>query len=209
LHDGRALSVRAEGDRVRSREARRRFREVPVIAERLHDTVAIVDHLQAINRTVPTPEADGARSRAAKDVLDELVRAGRRHGHISFLRRGYRAQLRRDSIVSLFALQESLTNAVRHAQAQHITIDFASKRAAACADRARRRVWIHRQDAGFGMRGMQEARRRAAACDRKRSGRQHVRSRDASARRGRNLALIRLQGGAFVMTSVLVSTTTP
>src|SRR5262249_7079760 len=133
------------------------------ITERLRDTVAIVDHLQAINRSMLErlrPMALGHVPLA--DMLGELVREQeQRHAAISF--RFSAADIERsygDSIdLTVYrCLQESLTNAVRHAQAQHITI-------ALRAEAGRRLALTVRDDgcgihpgkvAGFGMRGMQE-----------------------------------------------------
>jgi two-component system sensor histidine kinase UhpB len=97
-----------------------------------------------------------------KDMLGELVREQeRRHAAISF--RFSAADVERsygDSIdLTVYrCLQESLTNAVRHAQAQHITIELRAE--------AKRRLALTVRDdgcgihpgkvAGFGMRGMQE-----------------------------------------------------
>jgi two-component system, NarL family, sensor histidine kinase UhpB len=133
------------------------------IAARLRDTVAIVDHLQAINRSMLERLRPMALGHVPLgDMLGELVREQeRRHAHISFrfsaadIERGYG-----DSIdLTLYrCLQESLTNAVRHAQAQHVTI-------ALHAEAERMLVLTVRDDgcgihpgkvAGFGLRGMQE-----------------------------------------------------
>ena len=133
------------------------------IAERLRDTVAIVDHLQVINRSMLErlrPMALGHVPLA--DMLGELVREQeRRHAHIAF--RFSAAATERsygDSIdLTIYrCLQEGLTNAVRHAQARQVTIKLS-------AETGRQLTLSVRDDgcgihpgkiAGFGLRGMQQ-----------------------------------------------------
>jgi two-component system, NarL family, sensor histidine kinase UhpB len=133
------------------------------IAARLRDTVAIVDHLQAINRSMLERLRPMALGHVPlNDMLGELVREQeRRHAHISF--RFSAADIERsygDSIdLTLYrCLQESLTNAVRHAQARQVTIALG-------AEAERMLVLSVRDDgcgihpgkvAGFGLRGMRE-----------------------------------------------------
>jgi two-component system, NarL family, sensor histidine kinase UhpB len=133
------------------------------ITERLRDTTAIVDHLQAINRSMLERLRPMALGHVPlMDMLGELVREQeRRHAHISF--RFSAAEIERsygDAIdLTIYrCLQESLANAVRHAQARHITIDLSAE--------AERRLGLTVCDdgcgihpgkvAGFGIRGMQE-----------------------------------------------------
>ena len=133
------------------------------ITERLRDTTAIVDHLQAINRSMLERLRPMALGHVPlMDMLGELVREQeRRHAHISF--RFSAAEIERsygDAIdLTIYrCLQESLANAVRHAQARHITIDLSAE--------AGRRLGLTVCDdgcgihpgkvAGFGIRGMQE-----------------------------------------------------
>jgi two-component system, NarL family, sensor histidine kinase UhpB len=133
------------------------------IAERLRDTVAIVDHLQAINRSMLERLRPMALGHVPlKDMLSELVcEQERRHARISF--RFSAADIERsygDSIdLTIYrCLQESLTNAVRHAQAQHVAVDVHTE--------AERQLALTVRDdgcgihpgkvAGFGMRGMRE-----------------------------------------------------
>jgi two-component system, NarL family, sensor histidine kinase UhpB len=133
------------------------------IAERLRDTVAIVDHLQAINRSMLErlrPMALGHVPLA--DMLGALVREQeRRHAHIAFrfdaagIERSYGDSI---DLTIYRCLQEGLTNAVRHAQARQVTITL-------CAEAGRQLALSVRDDgcgihpgriAGFGLRGMQQ-----------------------------------------------------
>ncbi len=198
LHDevGPCLfGLKANASSIAGAAATLAVKDTQVIAERLRDTVVIVDHLQAINRTMLErlrPMALGYVP--LTDMLGELVREQeRRHGHISFrfgasgIERSYGDSI---DLTIYRCLQESLTDAVRHAQAQHITIEFHVE--------AERRLALTVRDDGC---GFIPARSRASACaacrsasnagrplcDRKRSRERHVRSRDASARRGGTL----------------------
>jgi two-component system, NarL family, sensor histidine kinase UhpB len=133
------------------------------IAARLHDSVAIIDHLQAINRSMLERLRPMALGHVPlNDMLGELVHEQeRRHAHISFrLSAAHMERSYGDSIdLTLYrCLQESLTNAVRHAQARHVTISLH-------AESERMLVLTVRDDgcgihpgkvAGFGLRGMQE-----------------------------------------------------
>lgn len=132
------------------------------IAERLRDTIAIVDHLQAINRSMLERLRPMALGHVPlKDMLGELVREQeRRHAHISFclsvatIERSYG-----DSIdLTLYrCLQESLTNAVRHAQARHLIIELHAEAEQLALTVRDDGCGIHPgQVAGFGMRGMRE-----------------------------------------------------
>ena len=166
LHDevGPCLfGLKANASSIASAAATLPEKDTQVIAERLRDTVAIVDHLQAINRTMLERLRPMALGHVPlKDMLGELVREQeRRHGHISFrfgapdIERSYGDSI---DLTIYRCLQESLTNAVRHAQAQHITIELHVE--------AERRLALTVRDdgcgihpgkvAGFGMRGMQE-----------------------------------------------------
>jgi two-component system sensor histidine kinase UhpB len=166
LHDevGPCLfGLKANASSIASAAATLPVKDTLVIAERLRDTVAIVDHLQAINRTMLERLRPMALGHVPlKDMLAELVREQeRRHAHISFrfgapdIERSYGDSI---DLTIYRCLQESLTNAVRHAQAQHITIELHVE--------AERRLALTVRDdgcgihpgkvAGFGMRGMQE-----------------------------------------------------
>jgi len=134
------------------------------VAERARDILAIIDHLQIINRSM----LDRLRPMALghvplEEILHELVHErARQHPEIAFsfaareLMRGYG-----DSIdLTLYrCIQESLTNAIRHAQAKHIDVEVRAD------DPGARLALTVRDDGrgiapgappGFGMRGMQE-----------------------------------------------------
>ncbi len=166
LHDevGPCLfGLKANASSIASAAAALAEKDKQIIAERLRDTVAIVDHLQAINRSMLERLRPMALGHVPlKEMLGELVREQQhRHAHISFslsaadIERSYGDSI---DLTIYRCLQESLTNAVRHAQAQHITI-------ALHAEAERRLALTVRDDgcgihpgkvAGFGMRGMQE-----------------------------------------------------
>ncbi len=133
------------------------------IAERLRDSVAIVDHLQAINRSMLERLRPMALGHVPLgDMLGELVREQeRRHAHIAFrfsatgIERSYGDSI---DLTVYRCLQEGLANAVRHAQARQVTI-------AVCAEPGRQLALSVRDDgcgihpgkiAGFGLRGMQQ-----------------------------------------------------
>jgi two-component system sensor histidine kinase UhpB len=126
--------------------------------------LAIIEHLQAINRSM----LDRLRPMALghvplQELLDQLVRdRSRQHPQIAFsfaagkVHRGYG-----DSIdLTVFrCVQESLTNAIRHAQAKTLTVELSQT-----GDDAELELTV-RDDGigmgvgappGFGIRGMQE-----------------------------------------------------
>ncbi len=134
------------------------------VSERLADMLAIIEHLQAINRSM----LDRLRPMALghvplQELLDQLVRdRSRQHPQIAFsfaagnVRRSYG-----DSIdLTVFrCVQESLTNAIRHAQATTVAVKLGQS-----VDDAELELTI-RDDGlgmsadalpGFGIRGMQE-----------------------------------------------------
>jgi two-component system sensor histidine kinase UhpB len=124
--------------------------------------VAIVDHLQAINRTMLERLRPMALGHVPlKDMLGELVREQeRRQASISFsfsapdIERSYGDSI---DLTIYRCLQESLTNAVRHAQAQHITIALHVETERLALTVGDDGCGIHPgKIAGFGMRGMQE-----------------------------------------------------
>jgi two-component system, NarL family, sensor histidine kinase UhpB len=94
---------------------------------RLRDILGIIDHLQAINRSM----LDRLRPMALghvplKDMLDRLVNErAREHPHIAFLlvagdlRRGYGDSI---DLTIYRCVQESMTNAIRHAAAKNVIV---------------------------------------------------------------------------------------
>jgi two-component system, NarL family, sensor histidine kinase UhpB len=165
LHDevGPCLfGLKANASSIASAAAALPEKDKQAIAERLRDTIAIVDHLQAINRSMLGRLRPMALGHVPlKDMLGELVREQeRRHAGISFIlsvaniERSYGDSI---DLTIYRCLQESLTNAVRHAQARHVAIELNAE--------AERLALTVRDDgcgihpgkvAGFGMRGMQE-----------------------------------------------------
>ncbi|HMA71835.1 MAG TPA: ATP-binding protein [Xanthobacteraceae bacterium] len=100
------------------------------ILERARDLTAIVDHLQGLNRSMLKRLRPMALGHVPlRDILAELVRdRAREHPHIAFrhdidvLNRSY------DDTVDLTlyrCVQESLTNAIRHANAKSIDVSVA------------------------------------------------------------------------------------
>ena len=166
LHDevGPCLfGLKANASSIASAAAALPEKAKQAIATRLADTIAIVDHLQAINRSMLQRLRPMALGHVPlKDMLRELVREHeRRHAAISF--RFSAADIERsygDSIdLTIYrCLQEGLTNAVRHAQARQVTIKLS-------AETGRQLTLSVRDDgcgihpgkiAGFGLRGMQQ-----------------------------------------------------
>ena len=131
---------------------------------RLRDILAIIEHLQAINRSM----LDRLRPMALghvplKEILDQLVHErSRQHSQIAFsftaenLARSYGDSI---DLTIYRCVQESLTNAIRHAQAEHVSVSLGYIE-------AEERLALMVGDdgcgmkpataAGFGMRGMQE-----------------------------------------------------
>jgi two-component system sensor histidine kinase UhpB len=134
------------------------------ITDRLRDTVATIDHLQAINRSMLErlrPMALGHVPLA--ELVDQLVRDyGRRHSQIAFSISADGIQPSYGDSIDLTVyrcIQESLTNAVRHAQARNVNVQLEHNQtekqlALTVGDDG---CGIHPgKVAGFGMRGMQE-----------------------------------------------------
>jgi two-component system, NarL family, sensor histidine kinase UhpB len=141
------------------------------VTARLRDLLGIVDHLQAINRNILNrlrPMALGHVPLA--DMLSELVRdRARQSPQIAFtfsgdiLRRGYGDSI---DLTIYRCIQESLTNAIRHAQARNVAVEIRAMTADAIGQHASSCLEITIRDdglgfdpatpPGFGMLGMQE-----------------------------------------------------
>jgi two-component system sensor histidine kinase UhpB len=138
------------------------------VEERARDILAIVDHLQTVNRSLLTrlrPMALGHVPLA--DLLADMVRErARQSPQIAFAFAAGRLRPSYDDAVDLTiyrCVQEGLTNATRHAEADNIrvTLDEAPGEEASAA-----RIELAIEDdgrgidpqapAGFGLRGMQE-----------------------------------------------------
>jgi two-component system sensor histidine kinase UhpB len=134
------------------------------VAERLRDILAIIEHLQAINRSM----LDRLRPMALghvplKDMLGQLVNErAREHPQITFsiaagdLPRGYGDSI---DLTIYRCIQESLTNAIRHAEAKHIavTLDHVDNGASLTLTVIDDGRGMSRpMPAGFGTRGMKE-----------------------------------------------------
>jgi len=134
------------------------------ISERLRDILAVIEHLQAINRSMLERLRPMALGHVPlKEILGRLVHErSRQHSQIAFsftaenLSRSYGDSI---DLTVYRCVQESLTNAIRHAQAKHVNVDLSL-----VADE-KELVLIVRDDgcgmqpgmpAGFGTRGMQE-----------------------------------------------------
>ncbi len=134
------------------------------VSERVRDILGIIEHLQAINRSM----LDRLRPMSLghvplKEMLGQLMHErSRQHSQISFaltaenLSRSYGDSI---DLTIYRCVQESLTNAIRHAQARRVTVELDH------ADAEARLALTVRDDgcgmaagtaAGFGRRGMQE-----------------------------------------------------
>jgi two-component system sensor histidine kinase UhpB len=134
------------------------------VVARLGDILSIIDHLQAINRSM----LDRLRPMALghvplKDMLAQLVNErAREHPKITFsiaandLPRGYGDSI---DLTVYRCIQESLTNAIRHAEAKHVAVkldhmDNAASLALTVIDDGR--GMSRPVPSGFGTRGMKE-----------------------------------------------------
>ena len=134
------------------------------VVDRLRDIHAIIDHLQAINRSMLERLRPMALGHVPlKDIVSRLVDdRARQHSEISFsgnataLRPSYGDSV---DLTVYRCVQEGLSNAIRHAQARRIAVEISF------ADDATRLVLTVSDDgcgihpgkvAGLGMRGMQE-----------------------------------------------------
>jgi two-component system sensor histidine kinase UhpB len=138
------------------------------IEERARDVLAIVDHLQAVNRSLLTrlrPMALGHVPLA--DLLADMIRErGRQYPQIAFPFAAGRLRPSYGDAIDLTVyrcVQEGLTNAIRHAKADNIRVTLDEARG---ADPSAARLELAIVDdgrgidpqtpAGFGLRGMQE-----------------------------------------------------
>jgi two-component system sensor histidine kinase UhpB len=133
------------------------------VQERARDILAIVDHLQAVNRSLLTrlrPMALGHVPLA--DLLADMIRErARQHPQIAFpfaagkLRPSYGDAI---DLTIYRCVQEGLTNAIRHAEADNIrvTLDEAPTARIELAIEDDGRGIDSQKPAGFGLRGMQE-----------------------------------------------------
>jgi two-component system sensor histidine kinase UhpB len=142
------------------------------VQERVRDLMAIIEHLQTINRSMLSRLRPMALGHVPlRDILSELVQErARQHPQIAFaFKASELAPSYGDSIdLTVYrCVQESLTNALRHAHAQHITVELGESPAgrAAGSEPAALLALTVRDDGrgidpdppmGFGMRGMQE-----------------------------------------------------
>jgi two-component system, NarL family, sensor histidine kinase UhpB len=132
------------------------------LSDRLRDIGGIIDHLQAINRSMLERLRPMALGHVPfRELLERLVHeCARQHMETSFV---FTASVLKQSygdpidLTIYRCIQESLTNAIRHAGAQHVTVEL--------ADTATRLELSVRDDgggmdisteAGFGIRGMRE-----------------------------------------------------
>lgn len=141
------------------------------VQERARDMLAIVDHLQQINRSLLVRLRPMSLGHVPLgDVLAEMVRdRARQHPQIAFrfaageLAAGYGDSI---DLTVYRCVQESLTNAIRHAQARNIRVNLGEAAADAATPGAPTRLEIVIEDdgcgidprapAGFGLQGMQE-----------------------------------------------------
>src|SRR5262249_52430448 len=131
LHDevGPSLfGLKATATSIESISADASDRKRQLVSERVRDMLAIIDHLQAINRGLLNrlrPMALGHVS--LHDLVAQLVhdRAHEQPGMKFSLQVGRIARSYGDTIdLTIYrCIQESMTNAIRHARARNVTIE--------------------------------------------------------------------------------------
>jgi two-component system, NarL family, sensor histidine kinase UhpB len=126
------------------------------------EILAIIEHLQSINRSMLERLRPMALSHVPlKDILAQLVHErAHQHPQIAFdFKAGPLARSYGDSIdLTIYrCVQESLTNAARHAQARHVTVELCHDAGAALLTvRDDGRGIAAGTPPGFGIRGMRE-----------------------------------------------------
>jgi two-component system sensor histidine kinase UhpB len=141
------------------------------MAERVRDMLAIIEHLQGINRSMLKRLRPMALGHVPlQEMLSELVsERARQYPHTAFaFSPGELVRSYGDSIdLTVYrCIQESLTNVVRHAQAKHVTVEIGEEDPVGSErDGAAQLALTVRDDGrgidprtppGFGLRGMQE-----------------------------------------------------